>query len=213
MKKLFISVSVMLNLAFLVVACSKMDAPAPQPGNGRYPAVDGNAAVMAPGNGARYYGGLSFNDVVKMINNYGDNQAKVISQQMGIEDARSCWFSVAELKNFVNHLESAVLQSGCLDADGLGIRFYYGAHDKVPTLAGTPAKYGMHHNLVMIPTYSDKGVNVDFNPYQVNFQTCKPAPLGLMEEGKKMTRIIIPNNAGGEDSSFAMNHGHLYPPD
>lgn len=211
MKKLFISVSVMLNLAFFIVACSKMDAPAPQTaGTGRY-TTDGSSTMSSAVNGGKYYGGLTFRDVVKMINNYGDNQAKVIEQQMGIEDARSCWFSVAEIKRFITHLEADVLQNGSLDANGLGIRFYYGAHDKMPTLAGTPASYGMHHNLVMIPTYSDKGSNIDFNPYQLNAQTRKPLPLGLMEEGKKMTRITI-DNAGEDDSSFSMNHGHLYPP-
>src|SRR4051812_28954148 len=128
MKKLFITLSVMLNLAFFFIACSKMDTVAPNNGVSENRLSGRSAVVLNATYPTGVYNSLSFADAVTMINNYGANQARVINEQLGIEDARSCWFSVADIKDFIAHLEGALLQSSCLNADSLGIRFYYGAH-------------------------------------------------------------------------------------
>lgn len=217
MKKLLLPLSIFVNVAFLVIACSKMDATAPvnnagvQSNQNMYGRGD-NLAMPSPSNCNDIYNGLSYNEMMQMIDNYKNNQAVAIKNAMGFEDARSCWFSLAEIKRFVCHLESAVNANRCVSPDSLGIRFYYGAHNSEPTMAGIPASYGRHHNLIMIPTYrSNTGANVDFDPYKINLQTCTPLPLGLMAPEKKMNDVLY-GSSNADGNSFSMNHGQLFPP-
>jgi hypothetical protein len=218
MKKFILPLSIFVNLTFVIIACSKMDATAPAngpsaqagtPGNesGRVSSFTGSATECT---GA--YQGLSYNQVIGMINNYRLNQAEAIRSRMGIEDARSCWFSLAEVKNFVCHLEAAVASNNCVNPTNLGIRFYYGAHGNPPTMAGIPANYAKLHNLILIPTYRDgKGTNVDFDPYYINGETCTPLPLGLMDPNTRMNAILFGSNEA-DGNSFSMDHGQLFPP-
>jgi len=216
MKKLFISISIFLNVAFLIIACTKKDMQAPVE---KAPAAD---AAFYEGSLADYsdhYHGLTFNQVTQMLDNYEGHQSAVINATMGITDARSCWFSLKDIKNFMGHLEAEVQKNRAVNIDGLGIRFYYGAHSNPSVLPGIPSNYAGLHNLVMIPTYKDvKGIDTDFDPYYVDRQTGIPMPLDLLRANKKASKAVANAILGGDGSDtgdyevFSMDHGHLYPP-
>lgn len=219
MKKLILPLSIFVNLAFLIIACSKMDATAPANGpsvqtdqNGNPLSGRGSSSVASVVCTGIYQSGMTYNQVVGMINNYRLNQAVAIRNGMGIEDARSCWFSLEEIKSFVCHLEAAVASNNCVTPTNLGIRFYYGAHGNPPTMTGIPSNYSRLHNLIMIPTYRDtKGTNVDFDPYYINGENCTPLPLGLMDPNTRMNTILFGSN-DADGTSFSMDHGQLFPP-
>ena len=214
MKKLLISASIFLNVAFFIIACTKKDMQVPVASNH---AATTNVYENPAADYSDHFHGLTLGQVTQMLGNYESHQSAVINATMGITDARSCWFSLNALKNFIGHLEVEVQKNSAIGADGLGVRFYYGAHSNPATLAGIPANYAGLHNLVMIPTYKDvTGINADFDPYRIDQQTGIPLPLNFLNRVQNTTRTFSTNGATSDSSSyeiFSMDHGSLYPPD
>lgn len=95
-------------------------------------------------------------------------------------DARSIWFDLETLKEFLYQIEHNVNKNPAQGRDKkLGVRIYYAAYpdnSKMRDLAATqtdpnfsynPA-YEKKHTLVMIPTIEKDGKNYDFNPLDPN---------------------------------------------
>jgi hypothetical protein len=218
MKKLLLSTSLLVNIVFLLLACTKEDTlelkgnPPATASNGRAslqnPAADdGTTGCSGP------YAGMPYALVWQMINNYKTNQQQAIENSLGFNDANSCWFELEKIKEFICHLETAVLQSNCDNIRSLGLRFYYGAHTSNPAAYGMPGNYAGLHNLVIIPTYRNTaGANVDFDPSRIDLTTCTPLPFSQLDGGAKLRNLMIANTSASANI-FAMNHGQLGPPD
>jgi hypothetical protein len=94
-------------------------------------------------------------------------------------DAKSIWFDVETLKQFLYHIEHNVAKNQS-SKQNIGVRIYYAAYPKNsemsllaqdqsdPNFTMNPS-YENLHTLVMIPTISGSdGNNYDFNPLDVN---------------------------------------------
>lgn len=152
-------------------------------------------------------------------------------------DARSIWFDLETLKEFLYQIEHNVNKNPTQGRDKkLGVRIYYAAYPdntKMRDLAATqtdpnfsynPA-YEKKHTLVMIPTIQGADrENYDFNPLDVNsyigFTNMKTGgayspnsssystlSLGTSANPVNTTQGAIVNNA-----VIARNHGYLIPP-
>lgn len=152
-------------------------------------------------------------------------------------DARSIWFDLETLKEFLYQIEHNVNKNPAQGRDKkLGVRIYYAAYPdniKMRDLAATqtdpnfsynPA-YEKKHTLVMIPTIQGADrENYDFNPldvnsyigftnmktggaYSPNSSTYSTLSLGTSTNPVNTAQGISANNAIN-----ARNHGHLMPP-
>jgi hypothetical protein len=151
------------------------------------------------------------NDLYKSTINTG---GKTLQNQD--PDARSVWFSLDRLKNFIWHVEKANCDSGCNEAS-LGLRIYFA---KYPDLNNTnytglkdvPKNYSNHHTLFMVPTYqNEKGYNVDFYPARGCRALFYKVPLNGIGEPlpeSDITPFLFLMGTGEE----AQNHGGLIPP-
>jgi hypothetical protein len=157
--------------------------------------------------------------VIDLISNYRDHQWNYISSNPSFtaapavgHDARSVWFSLNRLKDFIATIESYVEKDTTTGCGGhhcereLGIRIYFGAYG--PTHAVPNPSYAGKHTLVMIPTYRDfsqlntPNENVDFDPRYMN--ACG-LPVGNIDTAS-MTALIPTLEIDG------MNHGTIVPP-
>lgn len=150
--------------------------------------------------------------ISEMIQCFSSKQHAAIQTGCNLNDAKSVWFDLKSLKNFVAQFEEEVkkVNPQITDAD-LGVRFYYAAYPTGTNWTNSPYPEikEMHsnpilnqqagrHTLIMMPTlkrqHNGQDVNVDFNPYDpasytINNHSCLSA-----------TELM------------AMNHGSLFPP-
>ncbi len=104
-------------------------------------------------------------------------------------DARSVWFSLETLKQFLWDIESesATCKSGCQTLN-LGVRIYYAEYPVPtdPTDKAFPADEKKKHTIFMVPTYSKEGSDrnprdYDFNPRVISYgkigSPCAPITL------------------------------------
>jgi hypothetical protein len=90
--------------------------------------------------------------------NYKNDQWQYINAHFpqGKTDARTAWFSIADLQNFINQLL-------VLNPNTSGIRIYYGAHSAEFPNPNQPGTDGMH-TVLLIPTIlRNDNVNHDFD--------------------------------------------------
>lgn len=126
------------------------------------------------------------------------------------EDARSIWFSLEELENFMwiirNYTDNDKIS---VPAKDLGVRVYYGRYPDLPTLRantdfkGVNFEYANMHTVFMVPTYKDGDQQIDFDP-QGSFSNGKLTPLSE-EYGGDILKV-------GYESPAILNHGNLCPP-
>ncbi|WP_396212546.1 hypothetical protein [Flavobacterium sp.] len=147
-------------------------------------------------------------------------------------DARSIWFDLETLKEFLYQIEYNVNKNPRQGRDReLGVRIYYAAYPentKMRNLAATqtdpnfsynPA-YEKKHTLVMIPTIGKDGENYDFNPLDVNsyigFTNMKTGGVFSANSSSYAT-LSLGTSANplnqGTNPTVARNHGRLCPPD
>ncbi len=160
-------------------------------------------------------------DIVKaLVKNYTDNHLAVINASAALtalrapgssSDAWSAFFSINDLKTFIDQVESNTYVK-CNDVSGeLGIRFYYAEYPAYDSpLWGTPGlpaslqQYAGMHTLLLVPTYRDdsSGNNVDFDP------TCA-TPAGI-----PIPLPVVFSNLPGPNGSnvMMMDHAGLIPP-
>lgn len=166
-----------------------------------------------------------------MVDGYRDNQLEAINQQLQIDDAKSNWFSLEDLKKFIYHIESKATADNALSADQLGIRIYYASypanlteyHKKALQEKNIEGKaieqYPRLHTVIMIPTRKEGDLHVDFDPD--NRQTFKTRLNKLKyyrdsKPGSNRFRRMGPSPKhmfdDDEPMMSALNHGSLFPP-
>jgi len=149
-----------------------------------------------------------------------------LQTEPGYEDARACWYSIEQLKEFICEIEKNKPDS----VGELGIRFYYATYPDTQRhvvlfhagnfTRGAKVNVGMRHTLFMVPTFRDKEINVDF------YSTVLPGPESRPVKNlniktltnpdwdtymKTQTRLLVlggvyKTNASGE------NQGNMCPP-
>lgn len=141
---------------------------------------------------------LGIDFIQSIIAEYRDNQFKFSTENLGFEDARSIWFDLPTLKNFIAEVENqAKLDNPELTDADLGVRMYFGAYpDNLPD-GIVPEEYKKRHTLVMIPTKKEN--TEDGETYNQDFHS----------EGSSATaRFALSTQA-----VLALNHGTLSPPE
>jgi hypothetical protein len=140
--------------------------------------------------------GVEANLVQKSIADYRDFYSNRISiNGKSQKDARSVWFSLEQLKNFIYHIEYNTCKNGCNKA--LGVRIYFLRYPDKNNWGSYPhlmksnpdASYANLHSVLFIPTYFDGQYDSDFDPRRIN--NCIPEPMG-----KVMDRLMIPSAEG-----------------
>ena len=171
--------------------------------------------------------------VRNMVDNYKSNQLNVINKTLQLDDARSNWFSLEELKKFIYNVEIKAKNNArkTIESKDLGIRMYYASyparltdyHKKALKSKNLSDKavdqYPRLHTLIMIPTRRDGDLNIDFDPdnaktystplNQLKYYAKQNATLNdkLSKIGSDLTSTL------SEDPSIsALNHGSLIPP-
>lgn len=134
--------------------------------------------------------GLSLATARAIANNYASTCQNLLNGNLrpGEQDARSVWFSLETLKEFIYNIEKTCCDSSCTDLQ-LGIRVYYAKYPRFDStsftsLANDPSKisifndlqdvrtaYSDRHTVFMVPTYN-KVVNsdtlhFDFDPWHI----------------------------------------------
>ncbi len=154
----------------------------------------------------------------KIINNYcepfksSDAMATTSPDDPSVvNDARSAWFNLDTLKQFINTIESltCIKDTSCDHPLKLGIRIYYAEYplsaDSLHINYGiTDGQYAGMHTLLMIPTYDNGLHDVDFDPYSFYGSNCS---------FKSVFDLLTPICALPPTTSVnARNHGGLIPP-
>ncbi len=158
------------------------------------------------------------NIAMNLVGNYAQNHLDVINHNDNltairndgsISDSRCVWFSLDTVNTFISAVQSlAAAKCGILNG-GLGVRIYFGEYPAADSeLWGTPAlpmelqQYAGMHTLLMVPTYNNGVVNVDFDPNFVN-------PNGTP---KPMAQVCMPGGVINPAPLTMQNHGTLTPP-
>ncbi|RPE08082.1 hypothetical protein EGT74_13505 [Chitinophaga lutea] len=136
------------------------------------------------------------------------------------EDARNAWFPLETIKRFIWQIESAACKKSCTNKMRLGIRIYYGKYPDANTMLQTPgladvqSRYALHHTVFMVPTFSDGGRDVDFDPWHWGGSGCKPTSIKeyLANNWKVQSPNIAILAAGYTRAGDAQNHGDMSPP-
>lgn len=130
-------------------------------------------------------------------------------------DARSIWFSLDSLKQFICTIEKYTALMGTKKPDTLGIRLYYGVYqpDRV--------KFPFKHTIFLVPTYKKAGMGkgitgIDFDPRAsvqiprlTNGEGYVPFD-SLRNNNKILALTYTPYGSGGQ--SLIGNDGDLCPP-
>jgi len=162
--------------------------------------------------------GVSLEEFTSDIARYKTTRTDIIENDLkakgkNFQDARSCWFSLKTLKEYIAIVESS---SSKLDIspDSLGIRFYYGVYPQRinPLVNRFDTLNAGRHTLFLVPTYS-KGIrnqNIDFDP-RVSI-----TPLAETIEkyfGSKLKGVNQPQELILKSTSTSIkNQGQLCPP-
>lgn len=105
--------------------------------------------------------------------------ANVIPLGYDTLDARSAWFSLETLKEFIYNIEKA---SCCSTKLELGVRIYYAQYpnflmpsytsnttliNDLSTVATDHIAYTLNHTVFMVPTYNFANKHIDFDPWHI----------------------------------------------
>lgn len=158
---------------------------------------------------------MNFTLVQNMIENYKNNQLKVINSSFeSINDAQSVSFDLETLKKFLYHLEKNTKKNNeTITNEQLGVRMHYAAYPDDETmrsnndLINVNPEFKKHHTIIMIPTIKVNGIMVDFNPLDVN--TYKN---GLPINQSSINTTIQKKLSTIYGITGAQNHGTLIPP-
>lgn len=144
---------------------------------------------------------------------------------LGLKDARACWYSLNTLKKFICLIEkySGQLVSNT-DSLDLGIRFYYAVYpdSSTPRIDHFDIADKSRHTLFLVPTYfsSADSLNIDFDPrYSVsplNFAIYSGDSASAFALGYA-PRSFTPGSSGSSNNSNStnggnQNQGQLCPP-
>jgi hypothetical protein len=131
-----------------------------------------------------YTGGMHWvklSEAVKMVREYGKNQATNIDSLMrnklstpSFRDSRFLTWPLDTIKKFISIIEKQTMSVPLLNDNGrvikrcdLGIKFYYSAYPGLVKGMDVEKTYKGRHTLIMVPTYlrSSDSIYVEFSPF------------------------------------------------
>jgi hypothetical protein len=162
-----------------------------------------NGNTTAYGNTA----GLTVATAKNMADNYKSKCQPLLSaanMPPGKSDARSVWFSIGTLKEFIFNIEKSACTNNCNEL-ALGVRIYFGeytdfaapsftsptnANDRLIrndllSVATSFPEYSNMHTLFMVPTYTKTlsgGIteHIDFDPWHIGSDCANPLPIDTL---------------------------------
>lgn len=171
---------------------------------------------------------LPKNLINEMTTGYVDDQKLNIDNGLLLDDARTIWFDLETVKQFVYHIENSAKndKNNPTNIKDLGIRIYYANYpdkqswnskykNELGNFATDPLRkdYAGLHTLIFIPTRRDAdGVDLDFDPSD------NTTYINGIENtsSSQMTAAIGPmpsnNSSTSNNNVGAQNHGGLFPP-
>lgn len=211
MKKLLIITNVIWVSIFCFIACDPEEEK---------PTTDSCNTIRSNYNGVQTSGRISPIEANIMADEYYKYNYQApngrLSLYTGIKDkdldARSVWFSLETLKQFLWEIESkSATCKGC-ETLNLGVRIYYGVYPEPsdPNDTTFQAKEKKKHSVFMVPTYAKRDANkvlrdYDFNPNQLTAKIdekdygSKCQPITLME----YKNLIEASNGGITKAAFS----------
>lgn len=129
------------------------------------------------------------------------------------EDAKSIWYDLETIKQYIWMIEDTLHKQGCnLDSLKLGLHFYLAKYPDSAHIAeyGVDPSYANHQTVFITATYLDGKTNVDFDPYHIGGEKCKPMPLKSYLRQEKSTEGM--RMSGVTEDPGVLNHGTLIPP-
>jgi hypothetical protein len=201
-----------------------------------------SSSGLKPGDGCpdSYTGGMNWvklSDVVKMVREYGKNQATSIDSLMrnklstrAFRDSRYLTWPLDTIKKFISIIEKQTMSVPLLNDNGrvikrcdLGIKFYYSAYPGLVKGMDTDKTYQGRHTLIMIPTYlrASDSIYAEFSPFY--FVGNKPMLFKEIRDlenksakgedklrGNKIATAFLMMQA--DDGDVGKNNGSLCPP-
>jgi hypothetical protein len=199
-------------------------------------------AGVKPGDGCpdSYTGGMNWvklTDVVKMVREYGKNQASSIDSLMRnklntrtFRDSRFITWPLDTIKKYISIIEKQTMTVPLVNDNGrvikrcdLGIKFYYSAYPGLVKGMDMEKTYKGRHTLVMVPTYlrASDSIYAEFSPfYFVGNKPMKFKDILDMESsstkgdnkprGNKVAAAFLMMQA--DDGDVGKNHGTICPP-
>ena len=187
-----------LLLTTLFFAC-KQPAEKPHPWEGEF-------------GGKEPAGMIDVNVALEMTKAYQADKGKSQIEGTDRPDALSVWFSLQELKHYIWKVEDTLRKQGCnLDSMGLGMHIYYAKYPDEARMKelGFRPEYALHHTAFLTATYKDGKSNIDFDPWHIGPEKCKPSPLkNLLYIGDS----VRPGRLKDGGDGGVLNHGTLRPP-
>lgn len=151
-----------------------------------------------------------------LASNYKKNYLKLINETYKTSDAKTIWFSLDDLKNFIWQVEYHAINAGAeISPEDLGIRIYYGQYPTEAEIKNNASlqvlpEFGGKHTLFMVPTVLQDTVNMEFDPRAL-FRKRKEGTKNEVQP-LKTKRSNGYFNFIQDDQSTIMNHGGLCPP-
>ncbi len=204
MKKIFIT-ALLLMVCGLLISC-KSDRKETHPWEEEF-------------RGKKPTGLMNAEFALGMTKAYQADKGKSIIESTTTEDALSVWFSLQTLKHYIWKIEDALKKQGCnLEEMDLGLHIYYAKYpDSLAMLErNLPVEYALRHTSFLTATYKDGKSNVDFDPWHIGDDKCKPTPLSKLLEpyrtgGQGQQKMMMKKGDGNDDPSV-LNQGTLSPP-
>jgi hypothetical protein len=170
--------------------------------------------------------GIDAYAAMTLISNYTQNHLDAINCDQDLtdlrqggasSDSRSVWFSLTALNTFIGALQSNAANN-CGINGNLGVRMYFGEYpDADSSLWGTnsfPANFAQYagmQTIVMVPTYYNGAVNMDFDPAFPGAHL----PLPIAQVCNIATNTDTMQQATGQPNTAPLSmldHGSLSPP-
>lgn len=155
---------------------------------------------------------------LEMTKAYQADKGKALIEGTGREDALSLWFSLQELKHYIWKIEDTLRRQGCNpDSMGLGMHIYYAKYPDEARMKelGFKPEYALHHTAFLTATYKNGKNNVDFDPWHIGPEKCKPTPLKRLLYGAdtvKVRKMMMGGKYGDSGDGGVLNQGTLQPP-
>ena len=163
---------------------------------------------------------LNLTTLDSIFNNYNHTAQKVLDTSRRLQDdARSIWFDLAVVKQFISKLERLAKQKTCPSAKPLklGLRIYYARYQNLKKdrsygeLNKLPISYSNMHTIFMVPTLDSGDIHKDFNPLDsVNTNCVFPSINAFRANGKYGGYKLL--TLAASSTVYSQNHGSLCPP-
>jgi hypothetical protein len=210
MKKALIAINVLFLVIICFLACKQTSTNQPDPCQ-KLHAKDYSGQQMK--------GFLDVKLAKEIADAYdADKQKAFISEggsMTGMEDAHCVWYSLDELKQYIWMMEDTLCKQGCnMDSLNLGLHLYFAKYPDSSRIKafGVDPSYALHQTVFMTATYKGDSSNIDFDPWHIGTQKCKPTPLSAFLRSANNKDGMMLKGDGEEGDAGVLNHGGLIPP-